>query len=42
MGKVVISVCSVVLSMVGVVVACHQAMGEVNRAASAVRKYHNA
>ena len=42
MGKVVISVCSAVLSVVGILVSCNQAVGEFNKAAQAVKEYRNA
>jgi len=42
MGKVVISVCSAVLSVAGILLACKQAAGDVNQAAQAIRDYRNA
>jgi|GEM_PF-2863245 len=42
MGKVVVSIFSAVLSVAGVLIACNNAVGDVNRAAQVVREYRNA
>ena len=42
MGKIVVSICSAVLSVAGVLVACNNAAGDVNRAVQVIRDYRKA